>query len=187
MESKYPKAMNPAQRACLARTRIAAACRGEQTSEFRQWKKRTTVVSNEILAGKRGDREIRQRASARQHAWVEVEREFCGANPERASQMLGFRACNDAPRPLIDDVRWAYSRAMVYTTTEFDAPSAGAWLWLLEARENRSQFLSKVFALEQANHGGKLPKKEDVGSKGTPTEEEEPSLEDFFGTVKGRG
>jgi hypothetical protein len=185
MESKYPKAMNPAQRACLARTRIAAACRGEQTSEFRQWKKRTTVVSNEILAGKRGDREIRQRASARQHAWVEVEREFCGANPDRASEMLGFRARTEERRPLIDDVRWAYSHAMVYTTTEFDAPSAGAWLWLLEARENRSQFLGKLFALEQATHGGKLPKK-DEGEVPAKEKEEEPGLEDFFGMGKGR-
>lgn len=182
MESTQPRAMNPSQQACLSRTRIAAACRGEQTSEFRQWKKRVTVVANEMLAGKRG-RKIENRGSARQYAWIDVEREFSEKHPDRAASMLGFRAKNDVPRPLIDDVRWAYSRAMVYTTTELDAPSAGAWLWLLEARENRSQFLGKLFALEQAAHGGKLPKKDEVGSKATPVEEEEPSLEDFLGMV----
>lgn len=82
--------------------------------------------------------------AARQHSRLVVEKEFEDRRPDRASLMLGFFGKDERPRSLIEDVRWAYRHARIFSTTEMDAPSAGAWLWLLEARENRSQFLGKV-------------------------------------------
>lgn len=69
---------------------------------------------------------------------------------------------------LTEDIGWTYKHATI-RTTESAAPDAGSWLCHLEARENRSQFLGKLYAPEQAVHGVKLPK----GKKGDTEETEE--------------
>ena len=161
MKTDRNRTMTNSQRATLARTRIASACHGEQTSEFREWRKRTQVIAAEYRSGKR-DRRVENKAAARQYAWIAAEQEFAEKHPERAGELVGFSTKDaEAPTTLAEEVRWAYRNASVYSVTEADAPSPGAWLWLQEARANRSQFLGKVFALEQATHAGKLPKQSD--------------------------